>query len=798
MKRTFSLLCLMAALVSQAASMPADTTSRIAKGVRLDDVVVYGAHNNFGVTSSQMSAIELTKKQIMATPTFLGEQDVLKSLQKLPGVQSSNDGTAGIFVRGGDYDQNYITLDGSAIYNAEHMKGFVSAINPDVVQSVNFYRGGFPARYGSRLSSVVDVGIKAGDFNRYHGSVSIGMLSARAQVEGPILKGRTSFNVAARVSYFGLIARPLLKSIYERPESLQPYEELSYYDLTAKFVHRFNDAHRLSAVVYFGKDDDTNAPTKSSMHFSNKEDPYVRWMDQYEQDSKRNNSMDNNWHNLVSSLYWTAQLSPTLRLNTNLSFSQYKYWLNYKSTIERETNDWYRLYHLYKENSSVTQNNDISDLALTADATWNVHPRHVLRTGAKLSYQSLAPGTTVDRNSYTKTFRGSLNYDGPTLEPEYTEKRDNLYSHTCERMPIGSVAIYAEDDFTATDHFKFNYGLRLATYMVKQKTYFSAEPRLSMRYLITPDFSVKLSYSRMAQAIHRLISGNLVMASDIWAPITKDIPLMTSHMGGMALNYNLPLGFELTVEGYYKTLDNVLDYRNGATASMSEAGWESLVAIGRGRSYGVELLLERRTGNTTGWISYTWSKSLRTFDRPGQEIDAGEEFYASNDRRHNLSATLTQHFDLSSKVMLDLTAAFTYQSGRRGTIPTTSLFGYTVREQEYKVDDGHFSYFDVIAGFDEANLYKTYLGNVHNSPLQIHTFKTRNDYRLPDAHHLDISATLTRKCHWGNYAVGLSLYNIYNQMNVSNVYVGYDKNHLVLKGICPFPFMPSLNFSLKF
>ena len=168
-----------------------DTTSILSRGINLDDVVVYGKHSSFGVASSQMSAISISKGQIMSVPVFLGEPDVLKSLQKFPGVQSSNDGTAGVFVRGGDYDQNYITLDGSALYNAEHMKGFVSAINPDVVQNINFYRGGFPARYGSRLSSVVDVGIKAGDFEHYHGLLSIGMLSGRVQAEGPIWKGHT-------------------------------------------------------------------------------------------------------------------------------------------------------------------------------------------------------------------------------------------------------------------------------------------------------------------------------------------------------------------------------------------------------------------------------------------------------------------------------------------------------------------------------------------------------------------------------------------------------------------------------
>ena len=247
---------------ADAASAAADS-SRLVRGVTLNNVVVYGSRSNFGVASSQMSAVSLGQKQIMSVPVFFSEPDVLKAIQRFPGVQSGSDGTAGLFVRGGDYDQNYITIDGSAIYNAEHMRGFVSAINPDMVQNINFYRGAFPARYGSRLSSVVDIGIKDGDFNRYHGLLSVGILSSRIQAEGPIWKGHTSFNVAGRMSYFSKLARPILKKFYDNPDAMQPYSNMEYYDITAKLVHRFSEANRLSAVVYYGRDVDNESPSES-------------------------------------------------------------------------------------------------------------------------------------------------------------------------------------------------------------------------------------------------------------------------------------------------------------------------------------------------------------------------------------------------------------------------------------------------------------------------------------------------------------------------------------------------------
>lgn len=268
--RKAALLLITALCSLSLGAIPVDTTkivpndsSVLSHGVHLENVVVYGSRNNFGVTSSQMSAVTLSNEQILSVPVFLGEPDVLKSIQKLPGVQSGTEGSAGIFVRGGDYDQNYITLDGSAIYNAEHLRGYVSAINPDMVSSINFYRGAFPARYGSRLSSVIDVGIKEGDYDRYHGLLSLGTLSSRIQAEGPIWKGHTSFNVAARLSYFDLIAKPVLKHFYDRPEALQPYSNMRYYDVTAKLVHKFNERNRLSAVFYYGKDTDNESPTES-------------------------------------------------------------------------------------------------------------------------------------------------------------------------------------------------------------------------------------------------------------------------------------------------------------------------------------------------------------------------------------------------------------------------------------------------------------------------------------------------------------------------------------------------------
>ena len=658
-----------------------DTVSHAERSLNLKDVVVYGARNNFGIASSQMSAVTVSNAKIQAVPVFLGEPDVLKSLQKFPGVQSAGDGTAGIYVRGGDYDQNYISLDGSALYNAEHLKGLVSAINPDVVQNINFYRGAFPARYGSRLSSVIDVGIKEGDFEKYHGLLSVGMLSSRAQVEGPLWRNHTSINLAARVSYFDFIAKPVLKHFYDNKEALQPYENMRYYDLNAKIVHLFSPTQRLSAVAYYGRDKDENAPTGSHRQYSTIDDPYTPQQEQTSQKENRNSAMANNWWNLVTSIYWTANFTERFKLNTNLSYSKYSYRLGYDNHFDNRVDDRYREYYYYSESTSTTYKSGIDDLALAVDADYKPNRRHHLRGGFRLSKQRLDPETSIYKASYSKKYNGSLNNDPiPRPEPEYIVGTDTVDYTVNGKMNIKNAAMYVEDDLGIVDKFKVNLGLRASSYFVTGKSSFELEPRVAMRYLVTDKAAIKLSYSRMTQGTHRLVSSNMVMASDIWVSINRDIPVMKSNLYGIAFNCNLPLGMSLAVEGYYKTMSNVLEYRNAASYTQSENNWANMVAIGKGRSYGVELLLEKNVGAVTGWISYTWSKALRKFDRPGQEIDGGREFYANTDRRHNFNAIAMRSFPLSGKTRIDLTVSWTYQSGRRGTIPYAYIFGYDIKQ----------------------------------------------------------------------------------------------------------------------
>lgn len=405
-------LCAFPAIINAAnpptAAQDSTSGSSLLNGIKIDDIVVYGSQKKFGAKDSQMSAIAIDKKQIQIVPTYFGEVDVMKALQKLPGVQTGSEGTAGIFVRGGNYDQNLISLDGSILYNAEHLKGFVSAINADIVQNINFYRGAFPARYGSRLSSIVDIGVQAGDFHKYHGQISLGALSSKIQVGGPVWKGHTSFNVATRVSYFDMVAYPTLRKYYNNKEALKDFSNMNFYDITAKLVHKFNNNSKLSGLFYFGKDYVNTEPSSGTKGFSNLENEDIESRFKYKSESTRNSSTKNSWGNLLSSIYYTSQPNDKLWANANASYSRYNYQLTLSGDSKTQNDNLYRLIYLNAESFNTKYHSGIGDLALTIDAKYALSEKHNLRFGTKGGMQHFDPTVDVEKHTYTKAITGKM------------------------------------------------------------------------------------------------------------------------------------------------------------------------------------------------------------------------------------------------------------------------------------------------------------------------------------------------------------------------------------------------------
>ena len=592
------------------------------------------------------------------------------------------------------------------------------------------------------------------------------MLSSKVQAEGPIWKGHMSFNVAARASYFGAIVQPLLKSVYDNKKAMEPYAKMNFYDVNAKLVHRFSESDRLSAVFYWGKDVSNSSPTDNEIEFNSKSG----------ETRTKKNETKNNWGNLVSSLYWTHTAGDRFLMNVNASFSLYDYRLSQNVSGYYESRKMGQLQRKTEEVSETRYDSKVKDASITADFRFRPVAAHDLRWGVKGSLQQLSP--IIHAYSY--------NYDYTPSKVTRTET-DRAIG---ERQDLLTASIYAEDDWTVAPWLMANVGLRYSLFSVENKTYGSLEPRASVRFLLTPAMALKLSYARMAQGVHLLSSSNIVMPSDIWVPVTEKIPLMRSNQYAGGVNYEIMKGLEVSVEGYYKTMDNVLEYNNGASWLNCTGDWQSLVSLGKGRSYGVELMAQRSVGNTTGWVSYTWAKSLRTFDRPGQELNGGREFLAGNDKRHNFNIVVVQRLGQHWK----LSASWTYQSGRRGILANTSMYGGVLQEWDpsFRPESSTLKEQEYMHNPNEAEHWA-------EMPGLFTTYRERNNYKLPDVHHLDVGITYSvNHRRFGASEVNLSFYNLYNQQNINSVYIGTNNKKYVLKGICMFPFMPSLTYTLKF
>ncbi len=406
--------------------------------------------------------------------------------------------------------------------------------------------------------------------------------------------------------------------------------------------------------------------------------------------------------------------------------------------------------------------------------------KHNVKWGGKVSLQRFGPVVDVFKDSYKKIAEAG----------GYIETSQYIDTLLGQNYDMQSYSLYAEDDFELGEKWKMNLGLRYSLYAVKNKSYHSLEPRVSLRFLINAGMSLKCSYSRMAQGLHLLSSSNLVMPSDLWVPVTDKIPLMTSDQWAVGYNCNISDGIELSVEGYYKTMDNLIEYKEGASYTKVDGDWHNQIVLGKGRAFGVELSVEKKLGRSTGWIGYTWSESLRKFDSYNNILNSGAEFYAGNDCRHNFNIVWTHLFNRHWRV----SGSWTYRTGRRGTLPTTSIYGGKPDEYDAfgKPVSSDIAYSGNVASPDAEHVI--YLDKF----LKYYTYKQRNGFVLPDVHRLDVSLTYSTEVSVGELDLSLDICNLYNRMNISNVYIGYHNNKTVLKGVCMLPFMPSLSIGLNF
>lgn len=723
-----------------------DTTINIAltDAIELGEVVVTGHYNPAGVSTTQLSAIAVPAEQIKKIPAIFGENDVIKALQLLPGVQGGTEGTAGIYVRGGGPDQNLFMMDGVPIYNVNHLGGLFSNFNADAVKNVTLYKGSFPARFGGRLSSVVDVRMKDGDDKHYHGNVSVGLISSKLNLEGPIIKEKTTFNLSARRTYLDLLIQPAIKYANKGKDEGSPSFGYYFYDTNLKLTHKINDRNKLFFSGYIGDD-----VLYGKFNYSN--------FDRESQTRTESLLKANwNWGNAVASARWNYVINPKIFLNTTFSFNRYR------SSMEISTKEQQQQ---GKRNQSVElgvrYDSGIQDWALRSELSYAPNPKHKIQAGVEYIFHTFRPDVSSVRLSANAN---DLHFG-----------IDTIVSGGVARIPAHEVGLYAEDDLVLLSSLSANIGLRGSLFNTQGRTYFSVEPRAGLLWKIRDDLSAKLGYAMMTQYVHLLSTNNVSLPTDLWVPVTKRISPMTSHQVAGGLYYTLDDWGDFSVEGYYKHMNNLLEFRDGASFLFESRGWEDLVYMGRGRSYGVELMWQRSFGSTTGWIAYTWARSLRTFDRPGQELNNGKEFPFRYDRIHDFTISVSQ------KVFswLDLSATWVFRTGDAGTMAVQSYAA-----PYFPTNDSFF----------------------YTRPTEwVEHIPTRNNFRFPNYHRLDLSANMYKKHRYGTSMWTLSVYNAYVQKNPFLILPGTSKEKdasgnypRVHKYVTIFPIIPSISYTYTF
>ncbi|MBX9784611.1 MAG: TonB-dependent receptor [Chitinophagaceae bacterium] len=679
------------------------------------EIVVYSKKRDLNVKSAQMGKFELSMNQIRSVPALAGEVDPMKVLQLLPGVRNAGEGNSGLYVRGGGPDQNLILLDDAVVYNPGHLFGFFSVFNSDALKNVSLIKGGMPANYGGRISSVVDIAMKEGNNKKYQAEGGIGTISSRVSIQGPIKKEKSSFIISARRTYIDVLAKPFI------PSSSNFYGSGYYfYDLNAKFNYKFSEKDRLYVSGYFGRDVFT---------FKNKERSFNARIP---------------WGNSTGTIRWNHVFNSKMFANTSVVWNDYQFEFGGAQS-----------------NFEINLKSAIRDVTAKIDFDYYPFSGHQLKYGVTYTYHRFNPQTTSGKSG-----------DQVFKPLEVNNKFAN------------DIGFYLMDDWEVNSKLKINYGVRYSIFqqvgpykIYKRdaagnnldstiynrgdavKTYGGPEPRVTMRYSIDDATSLKAGITRNLQFIHLVSNAGTTLPTDIWVPSTFLVKpqIGWQYAAGLFKNFKDNM-WETSVEVYYKTMANQIEYKEGYTPGIGDP--EQSFVFGKGWSYGAEFYVNKARGVLTGWIGYTLSWTWRKFP----QLNDGKKYPGRFDRRHDLSVVANYQKNKKWKY----SAVFVYGTGNAFTLPERFFLVDGVLTQQYS---------------------------------------RINQYRLPSYHRLDFAAIYTpqpRKERKMKKEWVFSVYNVYSRQNPYFIY--YDQKGNPLQGtltvearqVSLFPVIPSVTLNFKF
>ena len=562
--------------------------------------------------NERISTVTLPMAQIKKIPAIGGEADIIKALGLTPGVSNGTEGSAGLYVRGGTPDQNLILLDEAVVYNPNHLFGFISIFNPDAIKNVDLIKGGFPARYGGRLSSVLDVTMREGNLKKSKTDIGVGILSSRLTIERPLLKDKVSLIASARSSYLGVFVFPIWLK-YKLTTSDARYINYFMYDANIKLNYKIDDKNQLYFSLYHGKDNFASFDRIS----------------RYSEDKTKLK-----WGNTTATLRYTKEVSPRLFWKNMLLYTRFNYNIN---LLNRLITDNKR----YEINSF----SGLQDYTLRSALDFIPNPNHYIKTGMEIT-----------QHQFTPQFQNNFSNDTTIQNMSH---RDN-FSAT---EPVAFV----EDEWQIFKPLKAHIGLRINQFRVKSKIYPSVEPRASLLWTVMDGWTLKAAYSKMKQNIHLLTNNGVGFQNDIWVPSTDKISPQQSEQYALGLSKYFPKhDLEISLEAYDKRMKNLIDYKEGANIIVNLENWQSAVERnGTGQSRGLEFFLHRKSGRFNGFLSYTLAKTERQFSN----INNGKSYPFRYDSRHNFA--ITANYQMSDK--WNVSGTFVFKSGEPITLPSASI-----------------------------------------------------------------------------------------------------------------------------
>jgi hypothetical protein len=587
----------------------------------LKTVVISDQKGDENVKDSRMGTVQMDMKQVKQLPQFMGEVDILKTIQLLPGVKGAGEGNSGFYVRGGGPDQNLILLDEATVYNAGHLFGFFSVFNGDAVKDLTLVKGGMPAQYGGRLASVLDITMKEGNSQKFEVDGGIGAISSRLTVQGPIKKDTSSFIISGRRTYIDVLINPFIK------ES-SPFKGSGYYffDLNTKFNWRINDKNRIFLSGYFGRD---------VFSFNNADSDFLVTIP---------------WGNATTSLRWNHLIGPKLFVNTTAVFSDYKF-----SFGAEQDGFEFKLF------------SGIRDYNLKSDFSYIPNSTHYVRFGANYTWHIFTPNNVSAKQGETEFDLGGLKkqyaHEAGIYINDDWDITDRIRVSPGLRfsyfMQVGPFDRYLTDvTGRVTDTISYGRG-------EKVQDYYGIEPRISVRFITDENSSVKASFTQNYQYVHLATLSPISLPTDIWVPCSDVVKPQIGRQYALGYFRNfLNNTYETSVEVYYKKMLNQVEFAPGALPEDNvNNNTDNSFVFGTGQSYGAEFFVKKRTGKLTGWIGYTLSWTTRTFP----DIEDGRVFYARYDRRHDASVAIS--YELNDKWTFG--TIFVYGTGNAITLPVS-------------------------------------------------------------------------------------------------------------------------------